>query len=120
MTKHQLWKLAAAVALATMLVVPGVSASTSVFQSPPPVPPPNDNFASATIISSVPFSDAVDIGMATTEYGEPQWCYWAYQTIWYRYTPDANGLVRVTLSGIYDSNLVIYQAYGPNMTKFES
>jgi hypothetical protein len=116
MAKHYAWKLIVAVTLAAILVVPGVSATSMVFQSPPPVPPPNDNFSSATAIANLPFSDSVDMTYAATEYNEPQPCNWAQKTIWYSYTSPANQAVKITLSGPYDTSLVIYQAYGPDIT----
>ncbi len=117
MFKHHLWKVIVAVVLAATLAAPGVSATSLVFQSPPPVPPPNDNFASATVIANLPFSDTVDMTYATTENNEPQPCYWAPQkTIWYSYTPSANQAMKVTVSGPYDASLVIYQANGPDIS----
>ncbi len=116
MVKHHLWKLIVAVVLAATLTAPGVSATPMVFQSPPPVPPPNDNFVSATVISNLQFSDAVVMAGATTETSEPQPCNWAPQTVWYSYTPTVSQVVKVNLSGFEDTNLVIYQAYGPNIT----
>ncbi len=115
MVKHNLWKLIVAVALAATLSAPGVLATSTVFQSPPPVPPPNDNFDSATVITSLPFSDPIDMTYATTEANEPQYCNWSQKTVWYSYTPSANQVVKVTWSGFYDANLVIYQAYSPNI-----
>ncbi len=117
MVKHHAWKLIIAVALAVTLVAPDVSATSTVFQSIPPTPPPNDYFANATIISGLPFNDSVDMTYATTEYNEPQPCYWTQQkTVWYSYTPTASQVVRVTLSGPYDIGSVIYQAYGSEIT----
>jgi hypothetical protein len=116
MVKHHLWKLIVAVALAATLTAPGVSATSMVFQSPPPVPPPNDNFASATVIASLPFSDTVDMSYSTTEANEPQYyCNWVQKTVWYSYTPSESQAVKVTLSGFYDTNLVVFQAYGPGI-----
>ncbi len=116
MITHHLWKLIVAVVLAATLVVPSVSATSTVFQSPPPVPPPNDNFASAMVITSLPFNDPFDMTYATTESNELQYCNSTQKTVWYSYTPSANQVVKVTLSGSSDGNLVIYQAYGPNIT----
>jgi PKD repeat protein len=116
MVKHHLWKLIVAVALAATLTAPGVSATSTVFQSPQPEPPPNDNFSSATVITSLPINDSVDMTYATTESNEPQPCNWASQTVWFSYTPTVNEAVRVTLSGFYDTNLALYQAYGPDIT----
>ncbi len=115
MVKYHLWKLIVAIALAATLAAPGVSATNMVFQSPPSGPP-NDNFSSATAITSLPFNDAVVLAGATTETNEPQPCNWAPQTVWYSYTPTTNEAVRVTLSGLYDANLVIFRANGSNIT----
>ncbi|HTP11329.1 MAG TPA: hypothetical protein VMP08_23915 [Anaerolineae bacterium] len=53
---------------------------------------------------------------ATTEYNEPQPGNWAQKTVWYSYTPTTNQTVKITLSGPYDASLVIYHAYGPDIT----
>jgi hypothetical protein len=56
------------------------------------VPPPaNDNFASATQVASLPFSDSVDTTAATTETGEPSACFTANHTVWYAFTPGTSG-----------------------------
>ncbi len=115
MNKHQVWKLVTAVALAVMLVAPGVQATSTVFQSPPPGPPSNDNFVNATVITSLPFSDSIDNTLATAEPGEPQYCSYSPQTVWYAFTPTANALVRADMAGsnISDTVLTVYQAAGP-------
>lgn len=115
MTKHHLWKLIAAIALAVTLVAPGASAATSVFQSPPPTPPPNDNFDFAEQISTLPFNGSADMTWATTQSNEPQYCSGASQTVWYRFTPSVDGAYKIDLSGFYDANLVLYQSYGSGM-----
>jgi len=51
--------------------------------------PPNDNFADATIIESLPFSDSQEITAATLEPGEKRSnCSWwgSPTSIWYVYT----------------------------------
>src|SRR5438128_1801716 len=59
----------------------------------------NDAFANATVISALPFSDAVDITAATTEAGEPTTpsCAAPYGGIgssaWYRFTPAETGSI---------------------------
>jgi hypothetical protein len=115
MVKHQLWKLIVAVALAATLTAPSVSATSMVFQSPPPVPPPNDNFSDATVISETPFSQSVDVTGATTEEGEPTGnCgYTPQHTVWYKFTAPANGAVTTGLGGIFpDTILNAYRADG--------
>jgi hypothetical protein len=112
MVKHHLWKLIVAVVLAATLAAPGVSATPMVFQAPPP----NDNFVTATVVTNLPFRDSVDMAYATTESNEPQPCAQAQKTVWYSYTPTTNEALRVIVSGFYDTNLVIYQANGPDIT----
>ena len=70
-----------------------------MFDSPLPVSPPNDNFANATVITSLPFSDSVDNTGATTEPDEPQYCAYSPQTVWYKFTPTANAVVRADMAG---------------------
>jgi hypothetical protein len=59
------------------------------------VPPPaNDNFANATSLTSVPFSDSVDTTAATVEQGEPApTCGYGQSagTVWYAFTPSVTG-----------------------------
>ena len=59
------------------------------------VVPTNDNFADATVIGSLPYSNTVDITEATTEVGEPPSCAFggANNTVWYSYTPATTGWV---------------------------
>ena len=56
------------------------------------LPPPNDNFADATVIPSVPFtSDSLDLMAATEEIGEPiPSCFFGPfgGTAWYTFTPS--------------------------------
>jgi PKD repeat protein len=115
MTKHHLWKLVFAIAVAVSLAAPGVSATSMVFDSPIPHDPTNDNFDSAISITSLPYSDAVVMAGATIEPNEPQYCSGGLQTVWYSYTPSMSQTVKVTPSGFYDMNLVIYQAVGTNI-----
>ncbi len=58
------------------------------------VPPaPNDDFANATVITT-PGADSLRVEDAGREAGEPQSCAWD-ETVWYRYTPTANGTLVV-------------------------
>jgi hypothetical protein len=61
-------------------------------------PPANDNFANATVIGTLPFSDnGVDTTQATTEPGEPIGCgfapFWG-NTVWYTITPTSSEVLR--------------------------
>ena len=78
-------------------------------------PPANDNFNDATAIGTLPFSNTVDITDATTEHGEPQYCYYSSKTVWYSFTPTENMLVQADMSGssFGDTNFNVYQSVGP-------
>ncbi len=71
-----------------------------------PSPPSNDNFASATQIAALPFSDTVDTTAATLEPGEPApSCSSAPAgSVWYAFTPATSE--SVTASGDLLSNVV--------------
>ncbi len=68
------------------------------------LPPPNDDFANATLISSpLPFDDSVEFNAATSlEAGEPAaTCAWNgnSKTVWYTFTPTTNGSVSAYIPG---------------------
>ncbi len=63
-------------------------------------PPANDDFANATPVSALPFSDSGDLNGTTTEPGEPRGCSSTLeQTVWYAFTPTANTVVKADLDG---------------------
>lgn len=71
-----------------------------------PVTAPNDNFANAFSFSSFPFSDRVDDRAATSETGEPT-C--VGHSVWYRFTPSANAVVRIDTGGSdFDTALGVF------------
>ncbi len=76
------------------------------------VPPPaNDDFANATQITALPFSDSVYVAGATLQPGEPlSGCSWGSpnRSIWYRYTASADGSVTSTNSPNFTSVLAVY------------
>ncbi len=78
----------------------------------------NDNFANATVIGTLPFSDTVDITSATNESGEPHICALSPQTVWYSFTPGANVGVKADMAGssFFDRILTVYQATGPGFS----
>lgn len=78
---------------------------------------PNDNFANATPISALPFSDTGDLNGTTVEPGEPQGCGPETQTIWYSFTPAANTTVSADLNGS-DFGVVanVYQPSGSTVS----
>jgi hypothetical protein len=58
--------------------------------------PSNDDFNSATEITSLPFSQTIDPSEATTAIDDPYGCSNNYRTVWYRLTPTAPA--RIVLS----------------------
>jgi hypothetical protein len=92
--------LGAAVAATTLLV--GAAPAWAV-------PPPNDDFDSATLVTEpLPFTDSVSTADATTASDDP-FCEGNGHTVWYRYTPSADGFVNAnTLGSDYDTTLSVY------------
>jgi hypothetical protein len=78
----------AAAAMATLAVAPSALA----------VAPPNDDFANAEAIGSLPFSVSADVGEATSEPGEPAGCTSSSQSVWYSYTPARDGVLRARIT----------------------
>jgi len=72
------------------------------------VPPPgNDNFADAAAISSLPYSDSVEVAGATVESDEPAGCVGQPDsTAWYSFTPSESG--SVSANGSYYSTVAAY------------
>ncbi len=65
-------------------------------QTVPGTPPANDNFANATVITALPYSNTLDPTGATTEFGEPlPSCGFGQPTgtIWYAFTPTVSETV---------------------------
>jgi hypothetical protein len=63
-------------------------------------PPPNDDFANATSISTLPFTADFDTGAATFESNEPPTCGYPsppYKTIWFSFTAAQDGSVSASL-----------------------
>ncbi len=66
------------------------------------LPPPNDDFANATAILALPFSDAVDISAASIEASEPTPSCATFngpvsRTAWYSFTPTATGSISASI-----------------------
>jgi len=55
---------------------------------------PNDDFADALVLSELPTTEKVDTRLATSEPGEPV-AAGSGNSVWYRWTPDENGVARV-------------------------
>ena len=77
-----------------------LSASLFVFNVGPTAAgaPSNDNFANATVVTSLPFAATVDASSSTSEAGEPFPSCIAFQgaTTWYSFTPSTNVYLQAT------------------------
>jgi hypothetical protein len=75
------------------------------------IPPANDDFAGATTVTSLPFTDTVDTLTATAELGDPApSCVYGSpltQTIWYRYTATSDKYVEAGTDNTYRYDLVV-------------
>jgi hypothetical protein len=76
--------------------------------------PSNDNFAAATVISSLPFSDSADLTEATAEPGDPQSCANLSQTVWYSITPATDEFVHADAfdSSVLKTEIDVYREDG--------
>ena len=71
-------------------------------------PPGNDDFANATSIASLPFSDIVNLAEATTQASEPSpSCIGLQNTVWYAFTPTTTGSVTARIDQ-YGAGLGVY------------
>lgn len=109
MTTHKIFRLALALITVIALALSGVPAALAQA---------NDNFASATNISALPFTDVVDLTSAGTEAGEPFPCGFASSTVWYAITPGNNTQIRIDANGsnFGDTYLAAYQDMGSGIT----
>ena len=88
------------------------------------VPPPNDNFAAATSVSSAAFSDNVNSGLATTAANDPTpscapgaVSNGRAKSIWYRFTPTSNATVDAsTALSRYDTILSVWTGAADSLT----
>jgi len=74
-------------------------------------PPPNDDFASATAVGSLPFSQSVDVSTGSTEPGEPTpSCGYGNpsSSVWYAYTPTTSGSLSASASGPFTAGVAAY------------
>ncbi len=72
-------------------------------------PPTNDDFASAEVVTALPFMGTSSIVEATREPNEPDCFSWGSPTVWYSYTAAESGWLGVDLVGSdYDTTLAVY------------
>ncbi len=68
-----------------------------------------DRFADAISIGTLPFTDIRDTAEAGVEPGEDTWQCWRMErTLWYRFTPTEDTVLRARTSGDVDSTFVVY------------
>src|SRR6266550_862730 len=76
------------------------------------LPLSNDAFASATVISALPFSDVVDISAASMEAGEPpSSCSGgssSQRTVWYAFTPAVSAVVTANVAAQFSTVVGVY------------
>lgn len=66
--------------------------------------PPNDDFYSATVITSLPFSVTVDTTEATTGPNDPSPCgYYPYNSVWFSFTPASDTTISIDAFGTHYS-----------------
>ena len=71
-------------------------------------PPANDNFADATAVGTLPFSQGLDTTGASIEAGEPSPCGSTGGTAWYAYTPGQSGSVTASAPAGFSVQLAAY------------
>lgn len=85
-----------------------VGTDTLLIDEVPP-PPANDDFDRATLVSTLPFSDAIDTRGATGADDDPL-CYGPCGTVWYRYTPDETRSIGASSWGSdYDARIFVFK-----------
>jgi len=95
--------------------------ATEMNQAPAPPPPPaNDDFNSAVLVNTSPYSATVSTVGATTAADDPVFpCIGrqGYNSVWYRYTPGASGTLDVdTYTSTYDTVLAVWTGSRGSLT----
>lgn len=95
----------------------GFRCAAAVPNETPPSSPKliNDNFADALVIHNLPFTDSLNLKLATTEVGEPLLCsfgegrdeYIDY-TVWYRFTPETTMGLIANMRSEFATGMVVY------------
>ena len=84
------------------------------------ISPGNDNFTSADVVTSLPFSTTTDISDATSESNESQYCYFMERTVWYSFTPAETMRVHAdTFGSGINGNVTIFRAAGPGISDLQ-
>ncbi|MET0714868.1 MAG: hypothetical protein ABWY57_08130, partial [Mycetocola sp.] len=95
---------------------PGGQLSFAISVVPPPA---NDDFDAATVVSPLPFSDAIDAGTSTTAADDPtSTCGGQGPSVWYEFTPSTAGRYQVSTEGSgYDTLLTVYTGQRGSLTE---
>jgi hypothetical protein len=77
------------------------------------MPPANDQFASATPVASLPYTDRVDLTAATLEAGEPDAATCVsfpplIASAWYAFSPSTEGHLQVFLDAGFENSAAVY------------
>jgi hypothetical protein len=83
--------------------------------------PTNDDFANATAVSGLPFTDtSVNTADATAQATDPTTCIGAAHSVWYSYTADFSGVVSFdTFGSDFDTTLSVYTGTEGSLTQIE-
>jgi hypothetical protein len=80
-------------------------------------PPPNDEFANATAISSLPFTQTLDTRGATQAPDDPLACGDAARSVWYRFIPTSNMRINLdTSASEYTARASVFVGTRGNLT----
>ncbi|MBN1306095.1 MAG: fibronectin type III domain-containing protein [Anaerolineales bacterium] len=81
----------------------------------------NDDFATPTVISSIPYQVILDVGLATSEATDPAITACnsdeGLKTVWFSYTPTASGMLDLdTFGSGYDTIMAVWTGTAGNLT----
>jgi hypothetical protein len=84
----------------------------------PAITAANDDFDGATVVTSLPFTDAVNTSEATTAADDPEDCVGTGPTVWYQFTPSENiRIIAYTFGSNYDTGLSAYTGTRGNLVQ---
>jgi hypothetical protein len=105
----------------TRMTLPALVAGLTIMMAGPASAaiPTNDDFANATVITGLPFTDAtVNTADATTQATDPTGCAGAAHSVWYTYTSDRDGTMSVdTFGSSFDTVLSAYTGTEGSLTQ---
>ena len=84
--------------------------------------PVNDTYKNAIVITSLPYTQAIDLTEATDDPGVPPCEAGAHRRIWYTYTATANQTIRASVGGDANAELALWRVIngGPKGIQLES